>query len=264
MLDGEREENAEDSFSLVKSPKKKKCKHFTNATADAYAETPLDEPTKSFLLFKIIQDDAEEADIREDLLMDTVRAIFKVILCSSNHVGIIAPPQFNLPVITDNRQLPKKLDTKAIRKFVHYGRMTPKSFTGKILIEHASRHQSDFFTKSAEMLKLMDSCQGSSIQVDRFGDCKIAKIGFLVGALSQESRESLTQCIEQIIWTQTGHEIPILVSREKVFKEYGLEGDKVIEFVWATSVKCRETESELVTNILIRAFGRPSPESNYF
>ena len=252
-------DNAEE-FSLVKSPRKKKSKCVPNDNDVIDENTPL-ASSNSFLLFKI----PRLSDIaNEDSLMDTVRSIFKNILRSSNQVGIIAPSQFNLPTIYDNRQLPKKLDTKAIRRFIHYGRMSNDNFIGKILIEHSCHFPSNFFTSTPEMLKLMDSRNGSSIQVDRFGNDRIIKIGFLVGALSKESRDDLAYHIETIVETHLGYLTPIMLSREKICKDIGQDNDQLSEFVWATSVRCKDCEAEKVTDALAKAFGRPSFDSDYF
>ncbi len=59
---------------------------------------------------------------------------------------------------------------------------------------------------------------GSSIQVEHFGNCRITKIGILVGAQSKGSCDDLTHHIKAIIWDQSGFGIPILLSRENIFK----------------------------------------------
>jgi hypothetical protein len=168
------------SFSPVKSPKKKKSKKSTKYSSQDGNQFPSN-ATSLFLVFKIFRGVDDKDDLLEDSMMDTVRAIFKVILKSCNQVGIVGPLKMNLPTIYDNTGLPKKLETRAIRKFVHFGRMKPDSFTGKILIEHSTQQQSDFFSSSPEMVKLMDS-RKCVVHVDRFGDCRIVKTGFLRGA----------------------------------------------------------------------------------
>jgi hypothetical protein len=145
----------EPAFSPVKSPKKKMSRKSMEKTFRLEEET-LPTTTTSYLIFKITRDADEEEDFLEDSMMDTVRSIFKAILKLCNQVGIVGPSNMNLPTIYDNTQLPKKLETRAIRKWVHFGRMTPENFIGKILVEHSEQRRNDFFTSSAEMLKLMD------------------------------------------------------------------------------------------------------------
>ncbi len=126
------------------------------------------------------------------------------------------------------------------------------------MIEHSPTIPIDFF-----MSLLLDLQQGCSIQLDRFGDSKILKIGFLVGALSKESRDDLASHITNLVWIQHGYEPSVLLVRKKVLKDYGHEGDDNSEFVWATSVKCKESEAETVSNVLSSAFGRPSTKSDF-
>ncbi len=142
--------------------------------------------------------------------MDTVRSIFKVILRSSNQVGINGPAHLKLPTIYDNPQLPKKLETNAIWNFIPFGKMSKNNFTGKFLIEHAAHLPIKFFTSSAEMLKLLDARRGCSILIDRIGDKKISKVGILVGALSKESRDDLASRITDLVWNQHGYKPAIL------------------------------------------------------
>jgi hypothetical protein len=116
----------ETSFSPVKSPKKKKSKKSLENTSNSKETFPAN-ATLSYLIFKITREDDVDEDIIEDSMMDTIRSIFKVILRLCNQVRIVGPLNMNLPTIYDNKQLPKKLETRAIRKFVHFGRMTPES-----------------------------------------------------------------------------------------------------------------------------------------
>ncbi len=113
------------------------------------------------------------------------------------------------------------------------------------------------------MLKLLDSRKGCSIQLDRFGDNKISKIGFLIGARPKESRDDLSSRISCLVLDQHRYEPSILLAQEKIFKDYGHEGEENSQFILPTSVKCKDSDSETVLSVLTKSFGRPSLDSDF-
>jgi hypothetical protein len=173
----------------------------------------------------------------------------------------LAPALSNLPAIKDNNKLPAKLDTRAMRRYIHFGRMSQFSFTGKVLLEHPAYYTSEFFRSTPEIKKFLKQDHIGpyvSIKVDRFGNSKTVKAGFLFGTLLKESREDLAERIEDSIYSRSGMEIPILISREKFFDSE----DSQKQFVWTTVVRCREDDLTVVSEGLNTLYGKPSPESD--
>ncbi len=163
-------------------------------------------PTVSTCLSVTVEQLSETRD--EFALMSAFRAIFKAILRSTGTDTAIIPPEpktqgqdTSIQPIKYNDSLPSRSDAKAIRQYIHLGRMTLNTFHGKILVEHQAGHH---INEAPELLRAIAKMRdlSVSVEVDRFGVSRIAKVGVGFGTMPKESRSALTLCIETLVFQQ--------------------------------------------------------------
>jgi hypothetical protein len=262
------ESTGDPGFLRFPTKKKKKIKYALSLDTsplrplpeDDTGETVYSPSTKqTYLLIKINRPESSN----DATTMLVVRSLLKSLLRScENKVKILAPENLNIPAIQDSKTLPAKHDTRNIRRFIHFGKMSEAVFSGKVLIEHAADVTSDSFLSNPAMDNFLERVLLKKVEVlvsvDKFGNNRMVRAGFLFGALLKESRTDLAERIEEFIYVRTGMEIPILIAREKLFESERNHD----HFVWTTVAKCRENEEAIVSESLNILYGRPSSESD--
>ncbi len=125
---------------------------------------PQDSLTQTFLIVRVNIPDTSSPD---EPIMGIIRSLLKIILCSCENTRVIAPPHTNLPPIQDNRNLPQRNETRVLRRYIHYGRMTTNLFTGKILFEHPTQTTGlSLILSPAVKAFLEQESKGVTIEVD--------------------------------------------------------------------------------------------------
>ncbi len=189
----------------------------------------------------------------EESMMIRVRGLFKAILRSAGST-ILPPVYSSLPEISGNITLPKKTEMRSIKEYIHYGKMTEKMFTGKILVNHLPTVN---ILESLEIEKFLSPFaeqKSVTLNYDRFGNNKVVKIGVLMGTLEKESRLDLATRVEELVFKNTKTKVTVAISRERLYSTT-TKNSPHDNFVYTTFVKC-EVHQELMIGALSILFGK--------